>query len=124
MEIGRFLYYNGVIPYQTIISGIVWQRSLRPSLGQIARNWGWLTDESVQKVLRSRKHTGYFGDKAVHHGYITKHQLKLLLVHQKSIQNRIGEYFVREGFLTREDMELMIMALKTHNADVMFKEKK
>lgn len=116
LETGRYLYYLGIIPYQAILSAIVWQRKQRPPLGRIARNWGWLSDEAVRMVLCSRGYTGHFGDKAIRHGLLTRHQLTQLLAHQRSRQQRIGDYFVKAGYLTESEMEQLARQLRNHNA--------
>lgn len=116
LETGRYLYYLGIIPYQAILSAIVWQRKQRPPLGRIARNWGWLSDEAVRMVLYCREHTGHFGDKAIRHGLLTRHQLSQLLAYQRSCQKRIGDFFVNAGYLTDSEMERLARQLHIHNA--------
>ena len=116
LEIGRYLYYRGIVPYKALIEAIIWQRNQRPSVGRIARNWGWLSDSDVRTVLCSRSHTGYFGEKAVHHGFLTRYQLKILLAHQHSRQEKLGTFFVQNGYLTQTELDLFIREQQRHNA--------
>ncbi|MBT0663890.1 DnaJ domain-containing protein [Geobacter pelophilus] len=118
LEIGRYLYYRGVISYQSLISALVWQRSQRPTLGRIARNWGLLTDEAVQAILSCKKFSGFFGEKAVRNGLLTEHQLSLLLTHQRSKQQKLGKYFIQSGYLTDREMEALILDMHKHNAQI------
>ena len=58
---GQFLYYAGLIPWNTLISAITWQRRQRPSFGRIARMWDYpLTDHEIlllsQEFLDRTRH--------------------------------------------------------------------
>ena len=55
LEIGRFLYYRGNIPYYILIKALAWQMRQRPPVGTIAKQWGWLND---QHDPRRSCHTG------------------------------------------------------------------
>lgn len=115
LEIGRYLYYRGIIPHQSLISALVWQRAQRPLLGQIARNWGFLSDAAVQIILRS-SNSGLFGEKAVRKGLLTRHKLSLLLSHQRSRQQKLGKYFVQSGYLSEDEIEKAVLEMQRHNA--------
>jgi len=39
-----------------------------------------------------------------------------LLAYQRTLQKKLGQYFVRRGFLSREEMEQMVADLNQHNA--------
>ncbi|GAM09617.1 hypothetical protein OR1_01897 [Geobacter sp. OR-1] len=118
LEIGRYLYYRGVVPYQSLIAALVWQRRQRPPLGRIARNWGMLTDDAVQAILCCKQHSGCFGEKAVRRGLLTRHQLSLLLTHQRSRQQKLGRYFIQSGYLSDAEMETLVMEMHKHNARI------
>lgn len=118
LEIGRYLYYRGLIPYHSLISAITWQRKQRPPIGRLARNLGLLTDDAVQMVLKSTKCTGYFGDKAIHHGLLTKSQVSLLLSHQRSRQQKLGRYFIESGYFTEKELETAVFEMRRHNAKI------
>lgn len=116
LEIGRYLYYRGLIPHHALISAINWQRKQRPPVGRIARTLGLLSDDEVQKILRSAKYPGYFGDKAIHHGLLTRPQVLLLLSHQRSRQQKLGRYFIESGYFTEKEMEAVVLEMRMHNA--------
>lgn len=116
LEIGRYLFYRGLIPHHALISAITWQRKQRPPVGRIARTLGLLSDDAVQMVLRSSKYPGYFGDKAIRHGLLTRTQVLLLLTHQRSRQQKLGRYFIETGYFSEKEMERAVVEMRRHNA--------
>lgn len=115
LEFGMFTYYQGEVSYQQLIEALVWQRRQRPALGAIARKWGWLTDAKIVQILGHRGQGVRFGKKAVELGYLKAHQVEALLGYQRSLQERIGQYFIEKGWLTEEGAELIAQNLKHHN---------
>lgn len=118
LEFGMYTYYQGRISYQQLIEALVWQRRQRPTLGAIAQRWGWLSDARVKQILGHRSHAGRFGKKAVELGYLKAHQVEALLQHQRSLQQRIGQYFIEKGLLTAEEADLISQSLMNHNTQV------
>ena len=118
LEFGMFTYYQGKVTYQQLIEALVWQRRQRPTLGIIARKWGWLSEAKVAQVLGHRGHAVRFGKKAVELGYLKPHQVETLLQHQRSLQTRIGQYFIEKGLLTEKEADLISQSLKSHNGQL------
>ena len=118
LQIGQYLYYRGKITFGMLISALVWQRKQRPSIGDIALQWGWLDSEGLSKVSRSCKRMRLFGDKAVELGVLTIFQVNAILLYQSSLQNRLGDYFVLHRILSQEELEQLARDLKDHNAGV------
>lgn len=118
LEFGMFTYYQGKVSYRQLIEALVWQRRQRPTLGAIARKWGWLSDARVKHILEHRSQAVRFGNKAVELGYLRAHQVEALLRYQRSLQERIGQYFIDQGLLTEEEAELISQNLKQHNCQV------
>lgn len=114
LPLGRYLYYHGVIPYRTLLDALTWQRRSRATIGSIAREWGWLSPSDVETVLTNR-HGGKFGEKAVLSGLLNAFQVKMLLLHQKSLCQRIGHYFVQQNILSRQQMEMLARDQFRHN---------
>ncbi len=111
---GHFLYYSGLVTWQTIIKALVWQRSNRPRIGDIGRSFGWLTPDDIVSLLQV--HDGKpFGKKAVDKGMLTPHQLNTLLTFQKSQQSRIGEYFVQQRIFEKARLEEILGQYHAHN---------
>lgn len=118
LGIGIFLYYRGKIPYSALIQSLVWQRRQRPSIGDIANKWGWLEERDITRIIRCRAYPGRFGDRATRLGLLSPQQVRTLLFFQRSQQQRLGEYFVEKGFLSAEEMDLMVEELREHNLQV------
>ena len=115
LEFGMYSFYKGKVTYQQLIEALVWQRRQRPALGALAQKWGWLTEDKVEHILKHRGHSARFGKKAVELGYLRAHQVDALLKHQRSLQQRIGDYFVEKGLLTKEEADEISNNLKSHN---------
>ncbi len=118
LELGRYLYYRGMISYDSLISALVWQRRQRPVIGDIARRWGWLTADAIRRIVETINLKGRFGERAVHLGLLTLFQVNTLLFYQRSQQNRLGRYFVANRHLTEDDLDRVIRELNEHNAAV------
>ena len=116
--IGQYLYYAGRISWYTIIQALAWQRAQRPRIGQIANQWGMLSERDVVQVLRHRQVREKFGDCALRLGWLSRGQLLAMISRQRQLQRRIGEYFVDAGMLTRPDMEYMALLHQRHNRRV------
>jgi hypothetical protein len=119
LEIGLYLYYRGGIPYRALIDALVWQRGQRPALGVIAKRWNWLDDKDIREIISLRGRPLRFGEKAVELGLLTPFHVKALLWFQRSQQERLGQYFVRQGHLSAQELERMVEELHCHNAGVL-----
>ena len=118
LEFGMYSYYRGKITYQQLIEALVWQRRQRPALGVIAREWGWLSEKKIEKVISHRGYAVRFGRKAIELGYLDQSQVEALLTHQRSLQKRLGSYFIGQGLLTDEDAERIARDLAGHNSRI------
>ncbi len=116
LEYGMFVYYSGKIAYHDLIRGLIWQRKQRPSIGTIARHWGWLNEQQVNTILKQRGPSQRFGKKAVELKHLRPHQVESLLTHQRSRQRRLGHYFVNEGLMSQREADELARKLKQHNA--------
>jgi len=119
--LGQFLYYSGLISWPTLIKAITWQRRQRPLIGQIALEWEMISHYEIQRILMRRNLRGKFGERAIRLGYLSRFQLMALLGKQRNLQCPIGEFFVNEGILRFQDMEVMTERQKIHNRDVCWK---
>jgi hypothetical protein len=120
LEIGRFLYYRGLIPFRALILALAWQRGQRPALGRMARDLCWLSEADVGDIIRSPGGSALFGQRALERGYLSRGQLELLLYLQRSRQRRLGAYFVEKGFLSGSQMEALAAEQGIHNARTRF----
>ena len=113
-----YSFYQGKVTYQQLIEALVWQRRQRPTLGAIAQQWGWLSEAKVTRVLGHRGQAVRFGKKAIELGYLRPHQVEALLSYQRTLQKRIGEYFVEKGLLSEEDASQISRNLARHNQQI------
>ncbi len=118
LEFGSFLYYQGLISYSQLIEALVWQRRQRPSIGDIAQRWKWLTHTDILRICRDRGPYGRFGEKAVRLGLLKERQVRTLLFFQRSRQQKIGEYFIEQKILSPQRIEILVAELHQHNARV------
>jgi len=112
---GEYLFYCGIIPWDALIKAIVWQRTQRPRLGEIAKQWGWLSDRQVSQTMRGRRLGEQFGQSAIRQEHLSQMQLNALLNAQRGKQRPFGEYFVLHGMLSREELENHYANFISHN---------
>jgi hypothetical protein len=118
LKLGLFLYYSGVVSYQAVVRALIWQRNLRPPIGDFARQWGWLTEKDVSLILAATEIVGSFVERALAMGLLTQSQLNLILLHQRSRQQPIGSYFVEQNLLTELTLRHHLRELDRHNKQV------
>jgi len=115
LEFGMYSFYQGKVTYQQLIEALVWQRRQRPTLGAIAQKWGWLSEAKVAQILGYRGQAVRFGKKAVEMGHLKLHQVEALLNYQRTLQKRIGQYFVEKGLLSEAEANRISQQLTKHN---------
>jgi len=115
LYIGQFLYYSGIISWQTLIEAITYQRQKRPLIGQIALNWGMLSNQQVHNILKERHFTEKFGEVALRKQLITTFELMALLGKQKMFQCPLGDYFIKKGILQPHQLEKLLKRQQGHN---------
>lgn len=115
IKTGKYLYFRGLTSFQSIIKALTWQREQRPLIGSLARQWGWLDDKTVRRVLSARHLPGRFGERALTLGALTTQQHKKLINYQQSCQQRLGLYFVLHGIVNEREMEALMRARIIHN---------
>lgn len=117
--IGQYLFYSGLITRDNLVGALARQRGLRPAFGNIARMWGYLTEEDSDAVAVDMAYGERFGVSAVRQGYMTAHQRRTVLKLQGWLQEPIGRYFTERGILTAEEISCQVKALRKHNARVL-----
>lgn len=122
-KIGLYLYYRGLIPFKTLIEALVWQRRQRPSIGQLARRWGWMKEADIDKVMNAKQQSGLFGEKAVDIGVLSEFQVRTLIYFQGTLHKKLGQYFIEKGFFSPEEMENLVKELHEHNARILNRDK-
>lgn len=115
LQFGTFLYYQGAIPFKTLINAITWQRRQRPSLGAIAERWGWLNNEQIKAIIFHRSGSKRFGEKAEKLGMLNASQVRTLLYHQRTRQQQLGRYFIDNNIFDEATLNLYLQQLAEHN---------
>jgi DnaJ-like protein len=120
LRLAEYLYYSGRVPWSAFTDAIAWQRRQRPALGRLAVAAGYLTADQVARLLDRRRASGEqavpIGEFAVRHGALTPFQLLALLGRQVRLQRRIGEFFVEQGLLARDEIDELRRKIAWHNA--------
>ncbi len=115
LQLGMYLYYSGHISFQMLAHALAWQRDLRPRMGELAKAWKWLDDGDVDWILKSTMIPGRFAERAWRMGYLTVKQRNFLLIHQRSLQPQVGQYFIANGVLTTSQLHKVLRDLERHN---------
>jgi hypothetical protein len=118
-QIGQYLYYRGKITFGMLIQALVWQRRQRPTIGDIAIQWGLLDSPDVDRIFNLCGRPRLFGEKAVELGLLSVFQVNTLLLYQRSLQDRLGSYFVEKNILSSAEVERLVLDLKEHNAGIL-----
>ena len=118
LEFGHYLYHRGLISYVQLINALVWQRQQRPLLGELAVNLGWLKQEDTQQVARHRGPYARFGERAIRLGLLSPGQVKALILHQRTMHKKLGQYFVEKGILSAEEVEHLAVKHGEHNSRI------
>lgn len=118
LKTGLYLYYCGAVSYQALVRSLLWQRSMRPPLGEFACSWGWINQETISEILSATHLVCPFGERALKLGHISQSQLNILLLHQRFIQKPIGRYFVQNSLLSESELLRHLRELARHNQKV------
>ncbi len=121
LKIGQFLYYSGRISWRILISAIAWQKRQRPLFGQIAMQWNILSSDDIVKILKEKTYNEKFGEYALRKCYFTPFQHMAVMGRQRKLQPLICGYFIREGILTPEEIEELVMSVSDHNYNIKLK---
>ena len=116
LRIGHYLYFSGLISWESLIKALVWQRRQRPRLGEIGRSLGWLHSCDIRKILSNRTFPTPFGRTAVQLGLLSESQVAILLSRQNRMKKKIGVYFVRHNLLTSAQMTEFVSQCRKHNS--------
>lgn len=112
---GQYLYYGGYINWSDLIDALVWQRRQRPRLGEIARQKGWLNSTQISIVLRHSSSKRPFGKTARHLGLLSDSQLHSLILRQKRMHKKFGEYFVEKRMFSVQQLVRLLVSFRRHN---------
>lgn len=112
---GQFLFYSRIISMTTLLDAILWQRKQRPSFGELAVNSGLISAKDAETVIKMRRYGEKFGECALRLGFLNSFQFRHIIGKQQSIQQKIGEYFVKEKIINAAELETLLKRNKIHN---------
>ena len=115
MKFGQFLYYYGVIDWQSMIDALTWQRSVRPKIGEMGRTFNFFDHSGVISIIREKQNTEFFGDTAMRMGMVSRFQLNAMIGKQKSLNYPIGLYFLKKGVLSSSELDSLLNKNRQHN---------
>ena len=115
VRFAEFLYYKGLIDWNTLISSIVWQYQARPKIGEIALQLELLDKESFLYIIRNKGFQEKFGQAAVRLQIIHQKDLDRVLYQQKLYNKPIGLYFVEKGILEQKQLYQLLVENAAHN---------
>lgn len=93
MRFGQYLYYRQLISWNTLIGALVWQKSVRPRLGSIAIEKGWLAEWQARAIQSSMSAQEFWGEAAIRMGLLDESQIRALLGWQRLQGPLLGRYF-------------------------------
>jgi hypothetical protein len=120
VRMGEWLYYTGRIPFDALVEALAWQRSVRPRVGRLAVECGFLSASEVTEVLARRRAADAdevpFAEYATRIGLLTPFERLALLAEQGRYRRRIGSFFVERGWLEEAELDAARLELWRHNA--------
>lgn len=113
--LGQYLYYTGAVTWDELIRAIIWQRNQRPLFGEIAFSWKMLTRDDINRILKEKKRSDRIGEYAVRNGFISRLQQLAIVGKQKGMQVPIGQYFIDNGTMTLSELSVLVEQQRQHN---------
>lgn len=115
LRFGEYLLKARLVTWKALAQAVAWQQVQRPRIGELAIESGFLTRTQVKEVLDARRRKGefhiLFADYAVSMGLLTQFQQMILVGRQRRMQRPIGQYFVENNLLSKEELN---RALRAH----------
>ena len=104
MHFSTYLLDNEFVTADELESALREQQTLRPTLGQLAMERGWISRKGIFQILTSQNETSQkgkrFGDIAVGLDLLTDLQVAELVLVQNNPTNFIGEILVSQNVLS------------------------
>jgi hypothetical protein len=118
LALAQLLFHLNRIPSEAVFESLRWQREQRLALGAVAVHSGYLSDVDVRRVLLARVGRERFGECAMRLGMLTQAEVRSLLLRQRTLQPRVGTYFVTSGFITPSQLGEALRLQQRHNQSV------
>ena len=116
LRLAEFLYYSGRVSWQSLIKAIVWQRSLKPKFGELARELRAVSSQDLARILASKLRNEQTGQAAQRLRLLTAEEVERVLRLQRARHRPIGRYFVENERMPTETLSRVLRELYRHNA--------
>jgi hypothetical protein len=116
LRLAEYLYYSGRVSWQSMIKAIVWQRSIQPKFGEIARELSRISAQDLWKILGSKLRHEQTGETAQRLRILSSAEVERILRLQRLRHRRIGAYFVEEEKMSGASLSELLRELHRHNA--------
>lgn len=101
----EYLLMRHVITAKQFFQALAWQKSERPYYGRLARDLGLLTDTDTALIVKSRRRREKFGETARRMGLLSEEQHASLLMKQRAMEPKIGQFFIVQGILSNDQLD-------------------
>ncbi len=115
LRFAQFLFYSGIIGWDTLIDALTWQVRVRPKIGDIGREYRFLSHKHIIEVIRNTNRSELFGTTALRLGLLDTFQLNVLLGKQHNMNCPIGRYFLENKVLSDRQIRAFVEKKKAHN---------
>lgn len=107
LRFGEYLFYSGVINWQTFMDALVHQCNTRPLIGALCVEAGFIDQNDVVNIMNNRNLLACekFGEAAVRMGYVTKKEVSYVLKKQFKVGHPFGRYFVDKSLMSRKELQ-------------------
>jgi hypothetical protein len=112
----EYLYYSGIITWESLLQAIVWQQRKKSRFGEVACRLRYLSNEQIRKIIKKRRVKEKIGDAAFRMNFLNRFQVQSILWHQTVSQKRIGMYFVETGIFTSEKLHELLFSHRRYNS--------
>ena len=116
MHFSQYLLENNIVSEESMQKALLEQRTVRPTVGQLAMDRKWITRQGIFKILIAQNDphkTGKrFGEIAVDLDLLIMSQVEELVLAQNHPSNFIGEILVKQDALS---VSSLIKALSGFN---------
>lgn len=117
LRFGEYLFYSGKINWQTFMDALVYQCQVRPMIGQLCVDSGFIDNNDVVNIMNNRNLLSLekFGEAAYRLGYITKQEISYVLKKQYKIGQPFGKYFIDKGIMSASELQKNLTNFHYHN---------
>jgi DnaJ domain len=115
---GHFLYYSGLANWRTITRVLIWQKTERPRLGELALRFGIFDQNAINTIMSYKKPFYPFGQTARSLGLLSEQQLRTLIFQQQRLQKKFGTILLEKNLLKDYELRELLYQFERHNDNI------